>query len=117
MIRIVGIALLMLGSAAQAGPQIAATTEESDARCLAVFSAAAASEDKAAQEGGKTGAIYFAGKLRGRNPSVDFETVLRHAFPALKANPTQESNRCVAELQSMGAAMTTAGEALQKKPN
>jgi hypothetical protein len=117
MIRTVGIALLALGSAAQAAQQAPATTEESDARCLAVFSAAAASEDKAAQDGGKVGAIYFAGKLRGRNPSVDFETVLRRAFPSLEANSAQDGKRCVAELQSMGAAMTAAGAALQKKPN
>lgn len=117
MIRTIGIALLVLGSAAQAGQQAPATTEDSDARCLAVFSIAAGSDDKEAQEGGKVGAVYFAGKLRGRNPSIDFETALRRVFPALDANATKDRERCVAELRSAGAALTTAGAALQQKPN
>jgi hypothetical protein len=115
MIRFMGIALLGLGAAAQAGQQTPATTEESDARCLAVFSMAAGGTDTDAQEGGKIGAVFFAGKLRGRNPSVDFETVVRRALPAVEANTTADSARCVAELRAAGTALTAAGAALQKK--
>jgi len=117
MVRTIAIALLLLGSAAQAGQQSPETAEDRDGRCLAVFSLAASSEDKDTQEGGKIGAIFFAGKLRGRNPSVDFEKILRRAIPALEIKGGDDGERCGAELTAMGTAMTAAGAALQKSPN
>ena len=108
----------MLAPATHAGQQSPARAiEDADARCLGVFSILAGGTDKTNQESGKVGAVYFAGKLRGRNPAIDFETALRRILPALEANIASENQRCFAELRDAGAAMTAAGNALQKTGN
>jgi hypothetical protein len=118
MIRAIAIVSLVLAPAVSAGqPSPTSAAEDADARCLGVFSLEADSDDKASQDNGKVGAVYFAGKLRGRNPAVDFETMLRRAIPALEASLASEKVRCFTELRAVGTAMAAAGNALEKKPN
>jgi hypothetical protein len=118
MIRAIAILSLVLAPAAQAGQQSPGSApEDADARCLGALSLMAASDDKASQDIGKVGTVFFTGKLRGRNPAVDLETVLRRVYPALETSLASENKRCLAELQAAGTAMVTAGNALQKKPD
>lgn len=108
------IAALLAAGAAQAP---APATELSDARCVAAFlvmvDEGKSDDDKQAAT---VGAVYFAGKLYGRNPNIDLTAALRGAEDEVGNNLKAELTRCGAELTTMGTAMTTAGNALQKKP-
>lgn len=111
------LAALAATGAADTGP----TPEQADARCLDTFALMAAGGDPAKPdpkiiEAGKTGATYFVGKLRGRNPAVDLERVMRAGFSAVQADADGEVKRCSAELVDAGQAMKKAGAALQKTP-
>jgi hypothetical protein len=103
-------------AAAQTPAPIAQSTEASDARCLAVFATLVAKGDPDTLQGARTGTLLFAGKLFGRNPSVNLEQVLRTAAASLGADPTSDLTRCAAEMTTIGNAMTTAGNALQATP-
>lgn len=115
------IVLILAALATTAASSAAPTPEQADARCLDAFALMAAGGDPAKPdpnmiEAGKTGATYFVGKLRGRNPGVDLEQVMRAGFSALQTDAEGEVKRCSAELSDAGQAMTKAGAALQKTP-
>jgi hypothetical protein len=115
------IALILAALATTAAAGTGPTPEQADARCLDAFAAMAAGGDPAKPDAqlvqaGQSGATYFVGKLRGRNPAVDLEQVMRAAFPALQADADGEFKRCSAELMDAGQAMTKAGQALEKAP-
>jgi hypothetical protein len=88
------------------------TPEEQDERCLAAFAYLAGQGGDAA-EAGKTGAMFFYGKLAGRHPGIDLAGAMRTAAARIAATIRPELLRCSGELQAAGQAMTAAGGALK----
>ncbi|WP_375397755.1 hypothetical protein [uncultured Sphingomonas sp.] len=106
-----------------ASPAVDMTAEDADSRCLAAFALVAARKPDAgsadpnaakAIEAGKIGAIYFTGKLLGRNPQIDLEAAMRRVMPALTPVLTDETRRCAVDLQNAGLKLVSVGNALQK---
>lgn len=102
-------ALLLL---AQAAPAATVTPEQADARCLAAFAAMGSSDREDLQRATQLGALYFYGKLLGRNPGVDLQTVLTGAVAAVGKDFRPELTRCGGELERSGRAMRAAGQAM-----
>jgi hypothetical protein len=89
----------------------AATPEMADARCLATFSYLIAREP-AEKDKAQLGLIYFAGKLKGRNPGLNFTAILHAAGLQIAASPVGDLKRCAADLATTGNAMVAAGNTL-----
>lgn len=92
-----------------------ATPEQQDERCLAAFAYLAGREGEAGQAG-RTGAMFFYGKLVGRDASVDLAGALRTAAGAIADRIQPELIRCSGELQAAGQAMHVVGQALAGVP-
>lgn len=67
-------AALTLGPVAQAQPSSTSPTM-ADARCLLAMVALSNSDDPNQQRMGQGGAIYFMGRIAGRDPNFDFATL------------------------------------------
>jgi hypothetical protein len=50
-----------------------ATPEASDERCLLAMLALSNASDQSASQMGQTGVLFFAGRLKGRDPNFDFK--------------------------------------------
>jgi hypothetical protein len=96
---------------APAGP-VGPTTEASDGRCLLAFAAIGSNGTPEQQNAARLGALYFYGKLVGRNPRLDLVPLMRSSATAVQAQAQAEITRCGNELQSAGAAMQAAGTAM-----
>lgn len=68
------LATLALGTAATAQPA-ATSPSVSDARCLLAMVALSNADDPNAQRMGQSGIIYFTGRIAGRDPSFDFNSL------------------------------------------
>ncbi len=92
------------------------TSTDPDVRCAAVLAyqvGQAKAEDQAKLMASLS---YFLGKVKGRDATANLETLLRgtyHGDPNLLADNAQ---RCVTELQHLGAEMQAAGAALTANP-
>lgn len=106
-------ALLLL---AQAAPAAAVTPEQADARCIAAFATMASSGKDPVQRAAQLGALYFYGKLIGRNPQLDLQTAMTAAAKAVGGNPRPELTRCGGELEQSGRAMQAVGQAMGGGP-
>ena len=115
------IALILAALATTGAADTSPTPEQADARCLDAFAAMAAGGDPAKPDpqlvqAGQSGATYFVGKLRGRNPAVDLEQVMRAAFPALQADADGQFKRCSAELMDAGRSVLTRADVMDGIP-
>jgi enamine deaminase RidA (YjgF/YER057c/UK114 family) len=109
------IALAVPVHAVAVGPT-GSSTEDSDARCFVAIAMLPSSDDPARQQATRTGSMLFVGKLLGRNPSIDLEAAMRKATAEIGSNLDAELKRCGGEMQAIGASVTSAGMAMQKKP-
>lgn len=91
------------------------TSEASDGRCLIAFATIGSNGTPEQQNAARLGALYFYGKLVGRNPRLDLVSLMKSSAAAVQASAQTEITRCGGELQSAGSAMQAAGNALQPK--
>lgn len=87
------VALAQAPPAAPATPP--ATQEVSDERCLLVMIALSNASDESAARMGQTGALFFAGRLKGRDPNFDFAK-LKSVAATMNAQSAQDDlqQRC-----------------------
>ena len=111
------LTLLSLLSAAPSPAQAAASAMDlADMGCLL---AAAEDDPEATKEVSDSMtllAIYYVGKLYGRNPAFDIDSFVRTNAEALDKEARSESlQRCSTELGQRGDALVKAGNSLQGK--
>ena len=108
--------MMLLALALAAMPAAAETlpaTEAEDARCLAAISYLIGVGSAEDQQKLTPLAIYFAGKLYGRNPTIDLTATLKNNLSsATEAELRAAVPRCAADLGRAGQAMQNAGAAL-----
>jgi|KBSSwiStaDraftv2_1062776.scaffolds.fasta_scaffold28364_5 hypothetical protein len=93
--------LALFSGSALAAPTAAPTGVAADARCLLAMAALSGSKDPKQSESAQAGMVYYAGRIRAREPSFDFSTRLK----AVAATMNREA--VVAEVPVCGNAMTT----------
>ncbi len=90
-----------------------ATTRTEDLRCLLLVSELVGAGDAAQKEAGTKAALYFAGKLLGREPGLDLSAVAKTEIVAMATFDRQAGyQRCGAELKLTGEKLQAAGAAL-----
>jgi hypothetical protein len=110
------LAMATITQAAPSAAQTASAVDLSDMSCLL----AAAEEDPTATKEVSDSmtllAIYYVGKLYGRNPAFDMDSFVRTNADALdKMSAEGGLVRCSEELGKRGDALTRAGNILQGK--
>jgi hypothetical protein len=90
----------------------AISPERADARCLAAFGMLASNQQADVQKASQMGALYFYGKLLGRNPGVNLSTAMLEAARAVAPDVRGELTRCGGELQKSGEAMQAVGSSM-----
>ena len=84
-----------------------------DVRCLMVYMQMGATDDPRMQTGGLIGTLYFMGKLDGRAPDLDVESLILAELPKMKEESFRiEAQRCAKELQARGDKETAMGQDL-----
>ncbi len=104
-----------------AAPAPVGTTgpDAADARCIALMNYMIAKGTPEQQNAARAGTIYFIGKLRGRNPSVNVAVVLKSAADAAsqaKMNAQAEIKRCGDEVTAAANALRPPSAATPRKP-
>jgi hypothetical protein len=69
--------LALFSGSALAAPTAAPTGVAADARCLLAMAALSGSKDPKQSESAQAGMVYYAGRIRAREPSFDFSTRLK----------------------------------------
>lgn len=111
------IALAAIAATAQT-PAAAIGDEQGDLRCLATFSyVLSEKKDETTQTQLQMGALYFAGKLFGRNPGIDLTAKMKQAITSFGAQVPidAELKRCGTEMVTAGDRLMVTGNALQSK--
>lgn len=84
-----------------------------DARCFVVVSTIAkAQTDPTKMLQVQMGGTYFIGKIIGRNPATNIETLMRAVLPMPQATVATEAKRCGAEMTTLGSMMQNMGKSL-----
>jgi hypothetical protein len=84
-----------------------------DVHCLMVYMQMGAVPDPRMQTGGLIGTLYFMGKLDGRAPDLDVESLILAELPKMKDESFRiEAQRCAKELQARGDKETAMGQDL-----
>ena len=87
-----------------------------DVRCVAVGIRSAELPDSRQKSTGLLMALYFIGRLDGRDPKLDLETLLSEQLSKMTAADfTAEAARCGSSLASKGAQITHVGQDLLKQ--
>ncbi|HEY9216555.1 MAG TPA: hypothetical protein VIO94_00790 [Phenylobacterium sp.] len=85
-----------------------------DVRCLLV--AVKASQQPENETQALIGALYFIGKLDGRNPQFDLEKVALTELRTMnEATTKSESVRCMREMRARGAKLRALGESIRAR--
>jgi hypothetical protein len=97
--RALTLAIVLAGAltplSAMAATATAAADANSDARCLMTMAALASSQDQNQARFGQEAVIYFAGRVKAREPSYDFATRLKPIAASLTNETLQaEAQRC-----------------------
>lgn len=92
----------------------AVAQEEADARrdlhCMAVFMAVADSDDPEMVNAGSMGAIYFYGRLQGREPRTDWlRRLLEFSERITEEELYSRGQECADDLERMGREMEAIG--------
>lgn len=108
-----GVALAMLATGVRA--QDAATAK--DVRCLVVSAVLLSStKEKSIGTAATMSALYFMGRLDGRDPELDLEgQVTDAALTMTPADIKDEAMRCGKELQARGEAISAIGARMQSR--
>ena len=108
------MAVSAIGFAARAADDVSAA----DIRCLAVATLLSSNADPNVKNAGLMAALYYLGKVDGRDPRLDLESRLKQEFLQLSAQQVQaEASRCGAELGVRGKAVSEIGARLQAQAN
>jgi hypothetical protein len=113
------IAILATTLAALPAPVGTAGPDAADARCIALMNYMIAKGTPEQQGAARAGTIYFIGKLRGRNPSVNVAAVLKSAADAAtqaKMNAQAEIKRCGDEVTAAANSLRPPAPATPRKP-
>lgn len=107
-----GIALTPLAAAAAPAAPAASGGVASDARCLMTMAALTSSTDPQRSRTAQAGVIFFAGRIKGRDPSYDFGTRLKGVVAGMSREVlATEAQRCgpilVETLRELDAAQKT----------
>lgn len=87
-----------------------------DIRCVVVGIRSAALPDSHQKSAGLLMALYFIGKLDGRDPNIDLEARLSEQLAKMTAADfTTEAARCGNSLSTKGAQITHVGQDLSKQ--
>ena len=87
-----------------------------DVRCVAVGIRSAALPDSRQKSTGLLMALYFIGRLDGRDPKLDLETLLSEQLSKMTAADfAAEATRCGSSLATKGAQITKLGQDLLKQ--
>ena len=87
-----------------------------DVRCVAVGIRSAALPDSHQKSAGLLMALYFIGRLDGRDPKLDLEAMLSEQLSKMTAADfTTETARCGNSLTAKGAQITRVGQDLLKQ--
>ena len=90
-----------------------AVTRAEDLRCLLLVSELVGSGNAEQKESGTKAALYFAGKLLGREPGLDLTAAAKIEIVAMGTFDRQAGyQRCGAELKLTGEKLQAAGAAL-----
>jgi hypothetical protein len=110
--------LLAMGSALAllTATPLAADPTTDDVHCLIVMFHLGASDNSTLKAAGVLGGEYFEGKLDGRNPTLDLESLMLAEIPKLNGDALAgETQRCESELTARAVSMKVLGDNLQKK--
>lgn len=111
------LATAVVVTASLAPPAQAQTAaDDGDLKCMVVMFAIAATPTAPDQmkQFAPVGAAYFLGKVKGRSPSLDYQSRVIGLVKDLKPADLQpETARCAGELQSFGAETTVLGQKLK----
>ncbi len=90
-----------------------ALTRTDDLRCLLLVSELIGTGTAAQKEAGTKAALYFAGKILGREPGLDLTAAAKTEIVAMeKIDRPAGYQRCGAELQLIGVKLQAAGAGL-----
>lgn len=90
-----GLGLALSAGAAQAAPAAAPAGVASDARCLMTMAALSSSKEETRARAAQAGVIYFAGRIKARDPSYDFGARLKAVAASLtREDVVTEAQRC-----------------------
>ena len=89
---------------------------DGDARCTAVLALLVSQSKDDMQKGAINGLLYFIGKLKGRDPSVNIETLMRAVYNGDAKILEKDQDRCLGEMRQVGEEMSKAGAAMQANP-
>jgi hypothetical protein len=110
MLHLAALTLVPLQAMAQDADTVA------DVRCVAVGIRSAALPDSREKSTGLLMALYFIGRLDGRNPKVDLEPLLAEQLAKMTAADfAAEATRCGNGLATKGAQITKVGQDLLKQ--
>jgi hypothetical protein len=114
-------ALLAVFAAAPLAAQAAVSENVGDARCLMTMAALASMPEPTRQEIGRAGVIFFASRIKSREPGYDFTRGLKAAGATLgRENLQTEAQRCgpmvLQTLQQLQKAQQALGPATPAPP-
>lgn len=90
----------------------AVSPQTADARCMAAFSVLGTdAKTPEILRAAQMGALFFYGKVLGRNPAINLPATMIDAMRTARATQKAELARCGAELQRSGEAMQVVGQA------
>ena len=106
--------LLLLAQAAPAAAPVTppVSPQVADARCVAAFGILGTDAKDDVVRAAQMGALFFYGKLLGRDPAIDLPAAMVAATGSARGNQKAELARCGAELQRSGEAMQAVGQAM-----
>jgi len=91
--------LALSSGAAVAAPAAPASGVDSDARCLMTMAALSTSKEEARVRAAQAGVVYFAGRIKARDPSYNFAVRLKPVAASLSGDQlATEAPRCGAIL-------------------
>ena len=104
-----------LANAAAAAPAESGVT--ADARCLMTMAALSSAQDATAARSGQIGTVFFAGRIKAREPSFDFTTRLKALATTMTGDVLQnELKRCGPQVQAAMGQLDAAFQALSPAP-
>lgn len=94
----------------------ASATDEAnaaDARCLAWFLVLERKPDQYWDAAfAKSAALYYAGRISGRDPAADLQAIVGRAAPTVRNLSLAERVQCKAALKPVGVALRGAGDSI-----
>ena len=103
-------------AAAASGVQAQPAPVERDLECLMALSALAGSDDQKTQTAAANAAMFFSGKLFGREPDIDLKArMLSGAKTFDRSTIPATLVRCGEEMKTRGSQLTDAGRYLQSQ--